>query len=236
MIGNPRFWIALILYFASAGLTAGVRVHTGKKEPLLGDIFLVLALICSIGLWVFAGSISFKSGELLNYVNLICIAGGVLTGRIVFLFPFIIALPLLFSIGTGVPLAPLVPETESTLGELYFYPSNEGDVKAGWINGDSEILISLKGDKAGILFMRKSLPAQYFFLKESIKPVAVLSESHPVSDLSLADPTWYFPLSGDAGEASLYSNSFPAVKYHDTGFFTSYLYTVQNGQILIRKN
>ncbi|MBF9014217.1 MULTISPECIES: hypothetical protein [unclassified Oceanispirochaeta] len=237
MIGNPRFWLALILYFAAAALSAGIRAYRKKKSPRWQNLYLILAVTASIGLWVYAGSESYRFIEVFNLVNLFCLLFGVLTGLGVYFLPFLIILPILFSQIYKVPLAPFLSEEERILGELCFYPSNKGDVTVGWITGEKEDVISLKGEKAGILFVRKSVAPQYFFLRNYIYPLAILSESHTVADLAHADPEWYYSLTtGQESESPLYQSSFPAVKYHGTGFFTSYSYSVEKGRIVIMRN
>jgi hypothetical protein len=165
MIENPRFWLAILLYFAAAALSAGIRVYRKKKSPLWLNLYLVLAVTASIGLWVYTGTESYRFKEAFNLVNLFCVLFGALTGLGVYFLPLIIILPILFSQIYNLPLAPLRPVKSRVVGELFFYPSNDDSVTIGWITGEKEEIISLKGDKAGVLFVRKGLPAEYFFWK-----------------------------------------------------------------------
>lgn len=236
MITNPRFWLALILYFSAAALSAGIWAFRKKKSPIGLNIYLILALTASIGLWVYAGFESYGLKEFFNLVNLFCLLLGALTGLRVYFLPLLIILPVLISLIYDLPLAPLLSEKSNILGELYFYPSNEESVTVGWITDEAEELISLKGDKAGILFVKKVLPVEYFFLKNSIYAMAVLSEAHTVTDLAQANSDWFYSLTtGKVSESSLYQSSYPAVKYHSKGFFTSYSYSVEQGRIIIKR-
>lgn len=234
MIENPRFWLAILFYFAAAALSAGIRVYRKKKSPFWLNFYLVLAVLASIGLWVYAGSESYGFKEAFNIVNFLCLLFGGLTGQRVYFLPFLIILPLLFSQIYKLPLASLKPVNSRPVGEMFFYPSNDDSVTIGWITDKKEEIFSLKGDKAGVLFVRKIIPLQYFFLESSLYPLAILSEAHSVSDLSQADPDWYYSLAtGEERDSSLYESSFPAVKYYSKGFFTSYIYSVEQGRIVV---
>lgn len=234
MIENPRFWLAIILYFATAALSAGIRVYRKKNSALWLNLYLVLAITASIGLWVYAGSEFYSFKEAFNLVNLFFVVFGGLTGQGVYFLPFLILLPILFSQIYDMPLASLGPVKSRLVGELFFYPSNDEDVTIGWITGEKEEIISLKGDKAGVLFVRKGLPKQYFFLENSIYPLAILSEAHPISELSQANSDWYYSLTtGDERDSFLYQSSFPAVKYYSKGFFIRYSYSVEQGRIVV---
>lgn len=234
MIENPRFWLAIILYFAAASLSAGIRGALKKRSPLWLNLYLVLAVSASIGLWVFAGTEPYSFKEAFNLVNLFCVLFGVLTGQVVYFLPFLVILFILFSQVYKLPLASLRPMKSRVVGELFFYPSNDDSVTIGWITGEKEEVISLKGDKAGLLFVKNVMPAQYFFLENTIYPLAILSEVHPISDLSQADPDWYYPLAtGKERVSSLYQSTYPAVKYYSNGFFTRYLYSIEEDRIVI---
>ncbi|MDC7232954.1 MAG: hypothetical protein PQJ58_06955 [Spirochaetales bacterium] len=236
MISNPRFWLALMLFFAAASLSSGIRfgIRKGSFFPLA--VHLVF-LICSfMGISLFAGSESVAFSDLFNVVNLIFAGCGILAGLRIYLMPLVVLFPLLTSLVFSAPLAPFTVEKDTFMGELYFYPGNENQVKAGWISGGTETFITLEGEKAGVLFVRKERPEHFFFLKNSLYPLAVLSEARPVTDLAKADSSWYFFLTtGEERDSSIYKVSFPAVKFHETGFFSSWSYSLVDENIIITR-
>ncbi len=235
MTGNPIFWLTLSLYFFAAASGSFVRFCLRRKASPLLFVYPVLWVLSTIGLWLNYSPLGFK--DVVSPVSLMFAAAGLVSGYWVFLHPLALIAPLVISLYTHTPAAPFLSYNIYSVGSLLFYPSNEGTLTLGWTPyGEKEMMISLDGPSAGVLFVRKDLPRQYFFLKEQIYPVAIISRSVPVSALADAEPDWYFPLrDAEKTDSRLYSVSYPAVRFYTPGFFTSREYRVEEGTLLLKQ-
>ncbi|MDC7241262.1 MAG: hypothetical protein PQJ50_12975 [Spirochaetales bacterium] len=236
MSSNPYFWLALILYFFGSAAGRLFYVLRKKRSPsLLILAYLILAALSSLGLWFNYQPLGIS--EIISLVMLFFPVSGFLSGYIIFLHPLVLAVPFALSMALHIPLSPLVEVNSYRVGTLLFYPSNEDSLRLGWTSeGGDEELVALQGDSAGVLFIRKELPEQLFFLKEELAPVALLSRSVPVSELSNADPSWFYPLDETEQEVSgLYTVSYPAVYFHTPGFFNRQEYSIDQDRIVIER-
>jgi hypothetical protein len=160
---------------------------------------------------------------------------GVIGGLFPFSLPLLLIIPYIFSFFLNVPVRGLRSNEERTLGELQFYPSNEGVMSLEWRGEDgTDHIFQLEGDKAALAFVRHSVPGEFFFLESGIEPLGIVSGglTVPVSELPEESTPWFYSLrTASYQDSILYKNTYPALKYLSPGYFSVWSYKDINGQL-----
>jgi hypothetical protein len=239
MLEDSRFWLALVLYFLSSTISG---VHWSKfrhKRYILPIVYFCISLFCSVGLWL-----SMSSGVTMPGVfslsNAAAVLLGLLCGISYYTFPLLFLFPFILSFSLKVPLTNFHTEEQMFLGELQFYPSNEGSLSLQWTSSDKEEhIIQLKGEKAAVVFVKRDVSEGLFFLESRIEALGILSRpvSMPLSELPEESNEWFYSLrKEDFNDSKIYQYSYPGLKFLKSGFFDTWSYLFVDEQVqLIRK-
>ncbi|QEN06930.1 hypothetical protein EXM22_02565 [Oceanispirochaeta crateris] len=210
-----------------------------KKRIVPAMIFLSLMLFCLIGLWMtITDGVSVSS--FVNKANGIVFFLGVIGGIFPFSLPLLLIIPYIFSFFLNVPVRGLRGNEDKSLGELHFYPSNEGVMSLEWRGEDGTYhILQLEGEKVALAFVRHTVSGEFFFLESGIEPLGIVSGglTIPVSDLPEESTPWFYSLrSASFQDSILYQNTYPALKYLSPGYFSVWSYKDIDGQLrIIRK-
>jgi len=233
MLYDYRFWLTISCFFLVSAFFSLVLKLFSKKKRHITAVYALTALLASIGVGITLSG-SLLVSDFLNPLMAAVLICGMLNGLTPLFIPLVLAAPIVFSLLVHIPLRSLNADTLIVLGTMKFYPSNQGFVSVDWIDPDeNENFFTLEGESAALVIQKKSVPAYLFFLKSEIIPLGIVSRSVTMGELPDDETPWFKPFPSEPeSESSLYSISYPALKYHSPGFFNTIFIYIRDGQII----
>ncbi len=238
MLDNAFFWLYFTILFSTAFLVRGVLSFFRKRGLRGALVYAVLALASLSIFWLLLKDLSFSSSvNLWIFLLSACIPGGLaaLYSPLLLLVP---AAALGVSVFWQIPIGDIRSSSEQHLGQLVFYPAQEGSIYFEWTDRVGFHSDKLEGDRLAVIIEKEELPEYLFFLDSSVTVLGFTTSGGDLFPLpDQVNPT-FSALEKDGQKSSrslkILKKKYPGLIFQRPGFFNTYTYTLSgSGEVLI---